>query len=482
MAESGGGEKVWDLVVIGGGPAGMLTAILAAEALVAVHGSVLLLEKQAQLGRKLLLTGSGRCNISNGGQASDVVAGTEREPVALRAARAMSARYGEYPESEAARRDPLAELEPARGLLTLLAAHTPAQVRRLLGPGGQLGIELVEQELGRLFPASDSAREVLEALQTGLDQAGVTVCTGIRVDGIVAELAENRIGAVHLADDRMIRGKRFVLATGGSNYPKTGSTGDALPWLRALGLPVLEPWPALVGIRVGEAWVSRLAGLGLERVGLSLWTEPVQMEGGGQARRCGKVTSGPLIFTHGGLSGPVILHRSAMIIRLRRLLPKSERLLLRIDLVPDQAEAALLDWLNAAALAHPHRQVENAIATLLSQVGAEIICQTLVGLKPDARLGQLPKAERRRLVAVLKGMTFSYTGNDGWDKAISTAGGLSPRELDWRTMSCRHWPNLHVIGDVVSLDRPSGGYSLLVCWASAMAVAAALDSKETNLT
>jgi predicted Rossmann fold flavoprotein len=377
----------------------------------------------------------------------------------------MSALYAELPEEAADQ-----AVRPARGVLQLFAKYPPSMVNGLLGPDGVLGIHLVEQEAGRLFPASNSAREVLDALVSGLRSRGVTMRTGVRVADLVLEGAETgglpRVAGLLASDGTVVRGREFVLATGGANHPVTGSTGDALPWLRQAGLKVVDPWPALVGLRVREPWVAQLSGLGMERVGLSVWA--------GGAQR-GKPTEGPLIFTHGGLSGPVILHRSAMIIHAASSLPAGAELVLRIDLAPELTAEALEAELDREAAAHPQRMAAGFLASRLSQAGAEQLCRLVAGIDPALRLGQMPRPVRKALVRAIKALEFRYAGHEGWDKAIGTAGGLSPGELDWLTMRCRRLPNLRVIGDAVSLDRRSGGYSLLLCWATALAAASGID-------
>lgn len=472
-------DQIFDIVIVGGGPAGLLAAGLCGQLRLPDGSapSVLLLEKNERPGRKLLLTGNGTCNISNIGFQAALASGNE--PMALTEAREMAACYQIFTD-EQMDGDSLESARPARELITLFSRFPPSLVARLLGPEGLLGIELEERENGRLFPKSGSAREVRDCLVEYARQGGAIIRCGTAADSLMHASGRHtdnpELVGVKTTQGATIHGKRFILATGGISYPITGSTGDAFPWLTDLGLAILPAWPALVPILTREKWVADLAGLGLPKTTVSLYLETVKGDAQGAGMiQVGKPRQGPLMFTHRGLSGPVILHLSAWLLRLAQFVLESgnadRRITLKIDLLPDSSQGALVQDLDRSSREHPHQLVRTWVAAHLTQACAEVVCAKILSLPTDTVLGHFPRKDRLTLIDQLKGLTLHYAGHEGLAVAMGSAGGLSPQELDWKTMVCKRVPNLHILGDLVALDRRSGGYSLLLCWASAMAAA-----------
>lgn len=400
----------YDLVVIGGGPAGMMTAGTAAS-----RGlSVLLLEKNQNLGKKLLITGGGRCNVTNAEPDLRTFLAHYKE-----SAKFLFSTFSQFGNSDT---------------LEFFHAHNvPTKV----------------EAYGRVFPTSDSARSIYEALLTYLKQGRVTV----RNEAEVASLrtAGSSVTGVVLKTGEVITAGACIVATGGMSRPETGSTGDGFRWLAELGHTIVEPDPSLVPITLKETWVKDVAGLTLPAVKISLWQYGERV-----LQKTGRV-----LFTHVGLSGPTILNLSKTIGELLAY----DTVELRLDLFPDLDEGSLDDRLIELFSIHQNKLLRNTLPELVPASLAPIIF-TYLGVAPELACHSVTKDERKRLLTILKGLTVTVSGLLGADKAIVTSGGVDLTEVDTRTMQSRRYPNLYLVGDILNIDRPSGGFSLQLCWST----------------
>jgi len=422
LTKSSADTEPWDLVVIGGGPAGMMAAGRAAEKTRSEgrpSRRILLLEKNPSLGTKLLITGGGRCNVTN----------NELDDRALLArfkddGKFLFSAFSQYSVAEAL------EFFHARGMPTK-----------------------VEDEK-RVFPISDSARSVWQVLLDYMRAGGVTVRTGAAVDGFVRG-TDGRIESVKLkggkdgAAGETIHATHFILATGGTSHPETGSTGDGFRWLRELGHHVAEPSSALVPVTVADAWIKALSGVSLPAAKIALFQNGVKQA----------VSRGKVLFTHFGLSGPAILNMSAELADLMKYGPVE----LSLDLMPEHDYSTLNDALQQLFAGAINKKFKNVIGGLIPRAFVPIILERS-GIDPDIAVNSVTRDARIGLMKLVKDIRIQPTGFLGADRAIITAGGVALEEVDFRTMRSRLIPNLSFAGDVLDIDRPSGGYSLQLCW------------------
>ncbi len=396
---------------------------------------VLLLEKNPSLGRKLLITGGGRCNVTN--------AETRHQ--------ALVERYG------------------SRGkfLHSLFARFGPGDLREFLRVRG---LETVVERENRVFPATQSAASVLEVLVRYMREGGVDLRLNSPVDGLETEVDGNgraRVSSAKAAD-RSYRADAFIVATGGTSHPETGSTGEGFGWLRKIGHQVKEPEASLVPIRVSEGWVRALQGVALEDARLT-----ARVPGAADRADARHSERGKLLFTHFGLSGPLVLNMSTPIKELETeaqrqgVLPPGEGLSLYIDLFPAIDHAALDRRLLDSFAASPRRRPVNLLPAELSLPARLIgVIVQQAGIGAEATASEIRKDERRRVVAALKALRLTFDGLLGARDAIVSSGGVALEEIDFRTMSSRLYPNLYLVGDILDFQRRSGGYSLQICWSS----------------
>lgn len=397
-----------DVAVIGGGPAGMMAAGRAAER----GARVLLLEKNQGLGAKLLITGGGRCNIFN--------AEYDRHR--------LTERFGKKGKH-------------------LFSAFAQFDAQSSLDFFESRGLKIKVEAEQRAFPVTDSAEDVHRVMLAYLEQGGVRVRHSAEVTGF--EIADGAIAGVRLRDGSLVTAGRYVLATGGKSRPETGSTGEGFGWLRDLGHTVTDPDPALVPVTLKDEWTKALSGLSLKNVKLT-----VLFGGAAQAARTGK-----MLFTHVGVSGPLVLNMSKGI---GALLPNGD-VTLSLDLFPSEDLGAVDRRLQAMIENAKNKFLKNAIGEIVApRLGAALL--PLAELDPDLPLHQLPRESRLSLARLLKDIPLHVSGLLGPDKAIVTGGGVALDEIDFRTMRSKLHPNLCVVGDVLDFDRPSGGYSLQICW------------------
>jgi predicted Rossmann fold flavoprotein len=404
-----GAGTPWDVVVVGGGPAGMMAAGRAAE----LGARVLLIEKNASLGKKLLITGGGRCNLTNEELDTRKFLSKFRKNDKF-----LFSAFSQYGVKET--------------LDFFHAKHMPTKVEAGL----------------RTFPVSDSALSVREVLVKYMKEGRVTISCDSPVAGFVKN--GNIIAAVRIKESaKEVRARSFVLATGGKSRPETGSTGDGFAWLKSLGHTVVEQGAALVPVSIKEAWVGRLQGVSIPEVGLT-----VLQNGAKQDARKGK-----LLFTHFGISGPMVLNASRDIGELL----KYGEVSLSLDLFPMLDPGALDRRVREILEEKSNKQFKNAIGGLVPTALAPILVR-MSGIRGETFGHSVTREERVRFVGLLKAIPMRVAGLLGVDKAIVTSGGVKLAEVDFKTMRSRKINNLYLVGDILDIDRPSGGYSLQLCW------------------
>ena len=413
------------IVVVGAGAAGLWAAAVAARA----GPSVLLLEKTPRTGTKVLASGGTRCNLTT--------------TLDARAAGELFGREG------------------ARFLAPAFRALSPGDLRERFAA---LGVETVEEELEKVFPKSGSAREVRDALERDVRDSGAR----IRSDAAVASIAPrgDRKGAagweIALADGETLHAARLVLCPGGKSYARTGTTGDGYAWLAELGLPIVEPVPALVPLASPAAWVRDLAGVSVQDVEARL--------AGPDARALGQRRR-PVLFTHQGVSGPGAMDLSAAVARAEAsACARGERAPvhhLRLDLVPDLPREALRELLVEAAGRPGAPPLSRVLPVALARRVIEAVA-VQAGLGPvDPRPNGLDRESRHRLVEALKGLDVPVDGTLGFDKAEVTAGGLALTHVDPGTMRVRGFENLYACGEILDLQGPIGGLNFQSAFATA---------------
>lgn len=400
-------KDVFDVAVIGGGPAGMMAAGRAAE----LGARVILLEKNAGLGKKLLTTGGGRCNILH----------------AEFDTHALVAKYGKKGKS-------------------LFSTFSIFDVKATWDFFESRGLPLKIEAEQRAFPVSDSAADVRGVLAKYMAKGSVKVHTGVTVKGL--EQFNGLITKV-VHDAGFIEAKNYIVATGGKSRPETGSTGDGFAWMHQLGLKVHEPDVALVPLTIRNPWIIDVVGISLKNVKLTVW----------QGEKKHQSKTGKILFTHVGLSGPLALTMSKDI----GVLLKNNPVIVSLDLFP-KLDSGTLDRLVSDVFERgKNKMIKNNIGDLVPPRLGHVLL-SLAGIDPSVPLHQLRREDRLAFVALLKDLTMSVSGLLGEEKAIVTGGGVDLNDVDFKTMRCKKFKNLFLAGDILDFDRPSGGFSLQICW------------------
>lgn len=393
-------QDYWDVVVVGAGAAGLLAAIRAAER----GRRTLLLEKNNKPGVKILMSGGTRCNLTQATDRTGIAAAFTRD-------------QGRF------LRSPLAALGPDE-LVDLFNAE---------------GVATKVEATGKIFPASDRALDVQRALLARLGRTQGVLALGEGVTAIARQSEAFRIATTK----RVVTAERLVIATGGQSYPGCGTTGDGYAWAKSLGHSIVPPRPALVPLKTAGAWSHELSGITLPDVKVSV-VEP------GSSKPLAK-TRGSFLFTHVGLSGPAVMDVSHVV----SSYPKSHGVALVCDLLPSHSEEVLLGELAKLA---GKQLVINFLASHLPRRVAEGIFQ-VADLPLERTSAELSKQERRRLLSAIKACRFEIAGTLGFAKAEVTAGGVALGEVDSRTMASKRCEGLYLIGEVLDLHGPIGGYN-----------------------
>lgn len=402
-----------DVCVIGGGPAGMFAAITAAQS----GAKVLLLEKNGRLGKKLLITGKGRCNVTNDCNAEQVLQNTPRN--------------GKF-------------------LYSAMSAYPPEQVISFFR---KAGCPLKTERGNRVFPESDRSQSVLDALQRKLKENGVMVHTG-KVKAIRTD--ESGVIGVTTAEET-ISCKKVILATGGASYPATGSTGDGYQIAKALGHTIVEPQGSLVPLETAGNDCQDMQGLALRNVAVKL----LNPKG-----KAAYKDFGEMLFTHFGVSGPTVLSASAHI-------GKGDGWKLVIDLKPALDEAKLDERILRDLDQYQNRSMENALTDLLPRSMIPVILRR-IGVDGTLQANSFTKQNRRALVEQLKAFTVEITGKRPVSEAIVTSGGVKVGEIDPKTMESKKVPGLYFAGEIIDCDAYTGGFNLQIAWATGYAAGRAV--------
>ncbi len=401
-------EQVMDVCVVGAGPAGLMAAWAAAQA----GARVVLVEANPVAGCKLLLTGGGRCNITHDMEPQEMVRDLGPMGTFLRHA--------------------LVTYPPAAMLEFLHQRHVPTRT----------------EPDGCVFPVRQKATEVRDALVEALREYDVHLQYQCRVQAIRRDPDAFEIKTIR----QTLWARTAILATGGLSYPETGSTGDGYPWAADLGHKIVDPRPALVPLVTQETWPGHMAGVTIDPV-----TVTVDVEG----RR--ESLTGPLLFTDGGIGGPVVLNASRFI---TDYLPNPENpVSLSIDLLPGAQAEALQNRLIELCERHPRKTVVSALSTFIPRRLAVVLVQQC-GCADDLWVGNLKRRTRTLLVKTLKGLILSIQETRPLEVATVTRGGVSTDQIRSETMGSTLCPGLYFAGEIINVDGPCGGYNLQICWST----------------
>lgn len=400
-----------DVFIIGGGAAGMLTADIASK-----RGlSVVLAEKNNRLGRKVLITGKGRCNLTNASDVETLISNTMTNPYFM---------YSSFYSFDS---------------------------NSVMEYFETLGVPLKVERGNRVFPVSDKANDIVTALEKSLKTNGVKVLLNTKVTEVLTE--NNKISEVKTSKGDF-KAKSVVIATGGMSYPLTGSTGDGYKFARSVGHTVTKLLPSLVPLKTEEKWCKDLQGLSLKNVeinvifeGKSIWRE-----------------FGEMLFTHFGVSGPLILTAGSKLCRLTDGFSKKSEII--IDLKPAMTEKELDNRLLRDFEKNINKNFNNSLNNLLPQKLIPVIIN-LSGIDQYKKVNTITKEERKKLVSILKGLKITIIGTTGFNEAIITSGGVCVDEIDPSTMESKITKGLFFAGEVIDVDGVTGGFNLQIAFSTA---------------
>ena len=422
------GEANAGILVVGAGAAGLWAAARAAEQ----GARVLLLEKTQRTGTKVLASGGTRCNLT-----------TTLGP------------------------DDAARLFGKRGERFLRRAFRALPPRAVRERFASLGVPTVEAPLEKVFPASDRARDVRDALERWARQSGVAIEFGVDVQTVEpgpGRAEEASSWSVLARDGRRFTAARLLLCPGGCSYPRTGTTGDGYAWLRALDLPLVPPVPALVPLVSPEPWVHALTGIALQQVDVRLVAESGERLG--ERRR-------PIVFTHHGVSGPGAMDLSEPVARAVHEeggAAPTKLFHLNVDLLPELEREELRARVLALAGQRGAPPLGKALRRTLDEAIPRRVMDAVmaqVGLRRDRRVNELSRAQRHELIEALKGFAIPVHDTLGFEKAEVTAGGLALSAVDPGTLEVRGRAGLHVFGELLDLSGPIGGLNFQAAFATA---------------
>ena len=397
------------VIIIGGGAAGCMAAIFAAR-----NGQeVYLLEKNEKIGKKIYITGKGRCNLTNAGEMEELFEAVVHNPKFL-----YSAFY----------------------------SFTNEQTMELFE---SLGVPLKTERGNRVFPVSDHSSDIIAALSAEMRRLGVKIFFHTEVKELLTENKE--FHGVQLANGKHMEGDACVVATGGLSYPSTGSTGDGYRFARGTGHEVSALSPALVPMEVKEWYAKELQGLSLKNVSISVY----------EAQKKLYEDFGEMLFTHFGVSGPLILSAASKVGG--RL--SDRELCMYVDLKPALTEEQLDMRVLRDFEENRNRRFKNAVDKLFPAKLKPVMVE-LSGIGGEKRVNEISRAERQQFVRLIKAFPMTLTGLRGYNEAIITAGGVSVKDIHPGTMESKHIRNLYFAGEVLDVDALTGGFNLQIAWST----------------
>ncbi len=397
------------VIVIGGGPAGMMAAYAAS----CQGHAVTVLEQNEKLGKKLFITGKGRCNITNAGDMDNLFANV------------MSNRKFLY------------------------SAFYTFDNEQVLSFFENQGLRTKVERGNRVFPLSDHSSDVIAALSRALKSQNVDIRLHTKVQSLL--IRDEAACGVVLSDGKTVEADDVIVATGGISYPSTGSTGDGYRMAEESGHALVECTPSLVPFETKEDWVKDLQGLSLRNVTVSIYHGKKKLY----------EDFGEMLFTHFGVSGPLVLSASGMI----KPVQFKQELCMYIDLKPaldaEQLDKRILREFDAAM----NKQLKNVIGSLMPAKMIPVVIR-LSGIDPDKKVNEVSREERQHLVQLLKRLPLTINGLRGWNEAIITKGGVSVKDINPSTMESKKVSHLFFCGEVLDLDALTGGYNLQIAWST----------------
>ena len=390
------------IIIIGGGPAGMMAAVTASS-----KHQVVLIEKNEKLGRKLYITGKGRCNITNAKDIGDFFEHIPRNP---------------------------------HFLYSSLYSFTNEDTMNFFK---ELGVNVKIERGDRVFPESDKSSDIIKAFNIELKNKNVEVLLNSKVKKIIRD--NQKLVGVELADGSNVYGDYFILCTGGLSYPQTGSSGEGLAYSRILGHNIIKPRPSLVPIEIEEEWIKDLQGLSLKNVEFKIIDSK---------NKCIYKEFGEMLFTHYGISGPIVLSGSSFV-------KDTEKLRVLINLKPALSEIELDKRVQSDFLKFANKAYKNSLSDLLPSKLINTIIQ-LSNIDENKKVNSITKEERKILVNLLQNLPLHIKGLRPIEEAIITSGGVDTIEIDASTMKSKIIDNLYFAGEMIDVDAYTGGYNLQI--------------------
>ncbi len=375
--------------------------------------SVLLIEKNPTLGKKLLLTGGGRCNLTN------------NKPEI----HTMLARYKSDDKF-------------------LFSAFSQFGVADTIRFFNRRGMATKEEAEGRVFPVSNKAQSVWDVLSRYIKEGGVQIQTSAAVASFSVDAVTKHM-IIRLTDETKIIAGSCVVATGGTSRPETGSTGEGFLWLKKIGHTIAGSRSALVPVALKDSWAKKMGGVTLKDIKLTTFQDEQKQD----------VQKGKLLFTHFGISGPTVLNMSKDIGELMQY----GEVNIELDLFPKLDHGALKQRLQTLLITQSNKKLKNVFSELIPAALVAAILK-LADVDGETQSHSVSRENRIKLVALMKAVPFHVKGLLGAHKAVVSSGGVALKEVDFKTMQSRLVPHLYIVGDVLNIDRPSGGYSLQLCW------------------
>lgn len=406
------------ILIIGGGPAGIIAGIKSAEE----GNNVILLEKNDNLGKKLLITGKGRCNITSSLDISEFINNIPGN------GRFLYSAFDNFNNND---------------IIELLKEE---------------GLDVKEERGNRIFPMTDNARDVLNALLRRMKKLKIEIKLKSKVNKIIVE--ENKAVGIIYNDKEKLYADKIILATGGKSYPTTGSTGDGYKIAKELGHTINEIKPSLVPLEIYQKnECKQMQGLSLRNVGIKIIDS--------EKNKLIYEDFGEMLFAHFGVSGPVIISSSAHLVRYKNIeeLLKNRRIILSIDLKPALTKEKLDDRILRDFNELKNRQVKNSLDKLLPQKMIPVVLDRL-NIDKNKQVNKITKEERLKIIEILKNFKLEISGFRPIEEAIITAGGISIKEINPKTMESKIVQNLYFAGEIIDVDAYTGGFNLQIAYST----------------